>query len=157
MPESYNSTKTNQTHQASLPTPVFDANASASAQPVEPIRSRGRISTLRNTFRSVSNGINGQKRILWAVILIGLITGTLAGMLLVNIARTGQPATVAEVPATEPTTEMPVTETRHLDAFAAELAGSDGQTALTTATSQRRPRGRVRSNRQRAHRVAIIR
>jgi len=157
MPGSYNSTETDQTHQTSLPTPVFDANASASAQPVEPIRSRSRISNLRNTFRSVSSGINGQKRILWAVILIGLITGALAGMLLANIARTGQPATLAAVPATEPPTEMPVTETRHLDAFAVELAGSDGQTALSTATRQRRPRGRVRSNRPRAYRVAVIR
>lgn len=157
MTEGYNSTETNQSHHASLSAPVFDANASAGAQPVEPIHSRSRIFNLRNTFRSVSSGINGQTRILWAVILIGLITGTLAGMLLVNIARTGQTATVAEVPAAEQATEMPVTETRHLDSFAAELAGSDGQTALSTATRQRIPRGRARSNRPRAYRVAIIR
>jgi len=157
MTEGYNSTETNQSHHASLSAPVFDANASASAQPVEPIHSRSRIFNLRNTLHSLSRGITGQTRILWAVILIGLITGTLAGMLLVNFARTGQPATVTEVPATEPPTEMPVAETRHLDAFAAELAGSDGQTALSTATRHRRPRGRARSNRPRAYRVAIIR
>jgi len=156
MTESYNSTETNQTDHASLPTPVFDADTSASAQPVEPIRS-GRISSLRNRFRSVSSRINGQTRILGAVILIGLITGALAGMLLVNIARSGQTATVAEVPAREPASEMPVTEAQKLDTFAAELGGSDVQTVPSTATRNRRPRARVRTNRPRAYRVAIIR
>jgi hypothetical protein len=156
MPESYNSTETNQTDHASLPTPVFDANTSASAQPVEPIRS-GRISSLRNKFRSVSSSINGQTRILAVVILIGLITGALAGMLLVNIARSGQPATVAEVLAREPASEIPVTEAQQLDTFAAALGGSDVQSVAPTATRNRRPRSRVRTSRPRAYRVAVIR
>ena len=156
MTESYNSTETNQPDHA-LPTPVFDANTSASAQPVEPLRSSSRISSLRNKFRSVSSRINGQTRILAVVILIGLITGALAGMLLVNIARSGQPATVAEVPAREPASEMPVTEAQKLDTFAAALGGSDEQSVAPTVTRNRRPRSRVRASRPRAYRVAVIR
>lgn len=157
MTESYNSTETNPTDHASLPTPVFDANASASAQPVEPIRGGSRISSLRNRFRSVSSRIDGQSRMLAVVILIGLITGALAGMLLVNIARSGQPATVSEVPVNEPASEMPVTEAQKLDTFAAGLGGSDVQSIAPTATRNRRPRSRVRTSRPRAYRVAVVR
>lgn len=156
MTESYNSTETNQKDHASLPTAVFDANASASAQPVEPIH-RTRGSSLREKFRAANRHISGQSRLLAVVILIGLITGALAGMLLVNIARSGQPATVSEVPVNEPASEMPATEAQKLDTFAAALGGSDVQAVAPTATRNRRPRSRVRTNRPRAYRVAVIR
>jgi hypothetical protein len=91
------------------------------------------------------------------VVLIGLITGALAGMLLVNIARSEQPPTVSEVPVNEPAAEIPVTETQKLDSFAAALGGRDVQTASPTVTRNRRPRARVRSSRPRAYRVAVIR
>lgn len=151
-----NSTKTSPTDHASLPTPVFDANASASAQPVEPIRS-SRISNWRNRVRSLSRRIDGQSRMLAVVILVGLITGALAGMLLVNIARTGQPETVSEVPVNEPASEMPATEAQKLDTFAAALDGSDVESVVPTVTRNRRPRSRVRTSRPRAYRVAVIR
>ena len=156
MTESYNSTETNPTDHASLPTPIFDAHASASAQPVEPIRS-SRILNWRNRVRSLSRRIDGQSRMLAVVILIGLITGALAGMLLVNIARSGQPATVSEVPVNEPASEMPATEAQKLDTFAAVLDGSEVQSVAPTATRNRRPRSRVRTSRPRAYRVAVIR
>jgi hypothetical protein len=91
------------------------------------------------------------------VILIGLITGALAGMLLVNIARSGQPATVSEVPVNEPASEIPVIEAQKLDTFAATLGGSDVQSVAPAATRNRRPRSRVRTSRPRAYRVAVIR
>jgi hypothetical protein len=155
MTDNRNSTETNQTDDASLSTPLFDANASASAQPVEPIR-RSRISSLREKVRSASSRINGQSRMLAVVILIGLITGALAGMLLVNIARTSQPA-VVEAPANEPASEISATEEQKLDTFAAELAGSDLQTVPPTVARNRKPRARVRTSRPRAYRVAVIR
>ncbi len=156
MTEGHDSTETNPINHATLPTPLFDADASASAQPVEPIRS-SRLSRISNRVHSVSRRIDGQSRMLAVVVLIGLITGALAGMLLVNIARTGPPATVAEVPAREPAPEMPVTETEKLDSFAAALGGREAQTVPSTVTRNRRPRVRVRTNRPRAYRVAIIR
>ena len=145
--------ETNQTDYTSLPTPLFDANASASAQPVEPIRST-RISNLNQRLRAVSSRINGQSRMLVAVIIIGLITGALAGMLLVNSARKGQPETVAELPVDAPATEIPVSKSQELDTFAAALGASEVQ---STVTRNRRPRSRVRTSRPRAYRVAVIR
>ena len=156
MTDNRNSIETNHTDIASLSTPLFDAHSSASAQPVEPIR-RIRISTLRGRLGSVSRRVNGQLPMLAVVILIGLIAGALAGMLLVNIARTGQPAAVLEVPANGAVSEMPVTEAQKLDNFAAELGGSDVQTGPSMVTRNRRPRARIRTSRPRAYRVAIIR
>jgi hypothetical protein len=156
MIEGHNSTNTNPTEHATLPTPLFDADASASAQPVEPIH-RSRISNWRNRFPLLSRRINGQPRMLIVVILIGLIIGALAGMLLVNIAGSGRPETVSEAPVNEPAPEMPVTEAQKLDTFAAALGGRDVQTASPTVTRNRRPRSRVRPSRPRAYRVAIIR
>jgi hypothetical protein len=139
----------------SLPPPIFDANASASAQPVEPIR-RSAVSRWRDRLRSLSGGITGQSRMLAAVILIGLITGALAGVLLVNTARS-KPASDLEVHANEPVSEIPATEKQKLDAFADELATGTVQTVSPAGTRDRRPRARVRSHRPRAYRVAILR
>jgi len=156
MTEGYDSIETNQIDHATLTTPLFDANASASAQPVEPIRS-SRVSKISNRLRSVSGRIDGQSRMVAVVILIGLITGALAGMLLVNIARTGPPATVSEVPSNEPASEIPVSEAQKLETFAAALGGREVSAVPSTVTRNRRPRVRVRTNRPRAYRVAIIR
>ena len=156
MSEGYDPRETNPIDHGTLPTPLFDADASASAQPVEPIRSSS-LSKFSNRVRSVSRRIDGQSRVLAVVVLIGLITGALAGMLLVNIARTGPPATVAEVPAKDPAPQIPVTETQKLDSFAAALGGREIQTVPSAVTRNGRPRVRVRTNRPRAYRVAIIR
>jgi hypothetical protein len=90
------------------------------------------------------------------VILIGLITGALAGMLLVNMARS-KPASDLEVHAKEPVSEVPAAEKQKLDAFADELATATVQTVSPAGTRNRRPRTRIRANRPRAYRVAIIR
>lgn len=140
---------------ASLPTPVFDANASASAQPVERIP-RSTASRWRDKLHAVGGSITGQSRMLVVVILIGLIAGALAGVLLVNMARS-KPASDLEVHANEPVSEMPAAEKQKLDAFADELAPGTVQTVSPAGTRNRRPRTRVRANRPRAYRVAIIR
>ncbi len=156
MTENRKPIETNQIDDTSLPAPLFDADASASAQPVEPIRSSG-FSNLRERFAAVSRRINGQSRVLAVVILIGLITGALVGMLLVNIARTSAPPAVEEVSVSAPASETPTTEAQKLDTFAAELGGSEVQAVSATATRNRRPRSRVRTTRPRAYRVAVIR
>lgn len=156
MTESYNSIETNQPDHSTLPAPLFDANASASAQPVEPIRSSS-LSKIGNRVRSVSRRIDGQSRMLAVVILIGLITGALAGMLLVNLARPSAPATVSEVPSNEPGSEIPVSEAQKLDTFSAALGGGEVSAVSSTVTRNRRPRSRVRTTRHRAYRVAVIR
>ncbi len=139
----------------SLPTPIFDANASATAQPVEPLRS-STTSGWRDKLRSLTGGVTGQSRVLAVVVLIGLITGALAGFLLVNIQRT-RPASDLEVHANEPVPEIPAAEKQKLDSFADELAVGEVQTVSQAGTRNRRPKVRVRTNRPRAYRVAIIR
>jgi hypothetical protein len=144
--------------------PRFDAETSAKAQPVEPIRPN-RFSSVANSLRSLRKRANGQVRVLTAVVIVGLITGALAGILLVKLARNNQ--TTAEI-NTEPAkvSEIQATEARALDAYASELSSeidtprpSSGQLAAQPFGKQLGKYGRARraTDRPRAYRVAVIR
>jgi hypothetical protein len=149
----------NQTDDASG-TPLFDERASARAQPVEPIHlvaepvHQNAINVWHERIGAVASFLGTQTRALAVVVVVGLITGAVGGLLLVNAARNDQDSVVVETPSPDPAAELSTSETQNLDAFATEL-GANAQ-ALRPAI-KRIARGRSRSNRPRAYRVAIIR
>jgi len=135
--------------------PRFDAEASANAQPVEPI-SPAR-SSLKDKLRSLRNHANSQVRVLVAVVIVGLITGALAGMFLVKVARSEQ--TTAQF-YTEPVevSATQSTETRTLEVFASELSSEIAKPVQSLSQpSGKYGRARRTINRPRAYRVAVIR
>jgi hypothetical protein len=134
-------------------TPRFDAVASANAQPVQPIRVT-RSSRLANRLSSLRGHFSRQSRVLAAVVVIGLITGALAGILMVNLFRSGPPAAVDEASASQ-VSEIPPADTKTLDTFAAELGNAD-LVATPPGNRNRRTR-RGNGNRPRAYRVAVLR
>lgn len=151
----------NHTAEGSLPPPRFDGQATARAQPVEPIHfdaervHKSMFARWLQWLPSLTGHIGSQSRALAVVVIIGLITGALGGVLLVNGARTSEPP-VAETPI-DAGSEISASEARQLDAFAAEFGGAGVQTTIPAVTRSRRSRGRARLNRPRAYRVAIIR
>ncbi len=127
----------------SLSPPLFDDRASAQAQPVTPIpRSRFAIAGeyIRKIFMTGS-------RSLAFIVVLGLATGTLAGMALVQTQKDS-------VPANE---EVSLFATEDEQWMGANVA-AQGLTTMTP-TIRRPVRSRIRpSNRRpRAYRVAVIR
>jgi hypothetical protein len=156
MTDDRNSIEINQAEDASLPTPLFDANASASAQPVEPIR-RSRMSILTQRVGLLGNYMSSQSRALAVVIIIGLTAGSLGGIVLVNFDRSSQQPAVLAAPSTVSAPEVPDAEAQKLDIFAAELAGTSEQPFAPSITRTGKARTRWRTNRPRAYRVTVIR
>lgn len=143
----------------SLTTPVFDERASARARPVEPIQlgaepvHKQPFEGWRTRLSAIPKNLGTQTRALAIVVVIGLITGAMGGLLLVNAARGDRQAVVVETP-NDPNPELTASETQNLDLFASELSTS-AQTERPTI--KRKVRVRPRSNKPRAYRVAIIR
>ncbi|MEK6281796.1 MAG: hypothetical protein AABN95_15690 [Acidobacteriota bacterium] len=156
MTDDRNSVEFNQPQDPSLPTPLFDANASASAQPVEPIR-RSRISILRQKVGSLRSSMSSQSRALALVIIVGLTIGALGGLVLVNLARNSQQPAVLVAPSNDSAPEIRDAEAQKLDTFAAGLTGRSVQPSAPVITRTGKARTRWRTNRPRAYRVAVIR
>ena len=144
----------------SLTTPLFDERASARARPVEPIQlgvepiHKQPFGAWRQRLSAIPKNLGTQTRALAIVVVIGLITGAMGGLLLVNAARGDRQAVVVETPSNDPNPELTASETQNLDVFASELSTS-AQTERPTI--KRKVRVRPRSNKPRAYRVAIIR
>lgn len=136
----------------SLPPPRFDAHASASAKPVEPIQ-RNRLSAVRERLSSLGSRISGQSRALLLVIVIGLLTGAVGGMFLVKVVKSSTPD-APPAPAMSAESGIGAAEIQQLDAFATELA-ADAQSRVRSTSRTRRVR--QRSNGVSAYRVAVIR
>lgn len=149
----------NHMDEGSLETPIFDESASARAQPVEPIQIRAeaihqnRPSLWRGRLAWIPTLLGNQTRALAVVVVIGLITGALGGVLMVNASRDDQSDVIEAIP-NDPNPELEAKETENLDAFASELTA--GPQTLRPRMKQK-ARGRFRSSKPRAYRVAIIR
>ena len=152
-----------QTHDDSLPPPLFDDLASATAQPVEPIHSQGEpvhrrgIGGWIQRLGSLNGHISTQSRALAIVVVIGLITGALGGLLLVNAAKTSPQPALVETTSGEAISEITANEAQQLDGLATQLEGAEAQSTTPTISRGRKSKIPPRSNRPRAYRVAIIR
>jgi hypothetical protein len=154
--------RTNSTHfinepEPQLPPPQFDANASANAQPVQPIR-WARVAAWSEYARSLGRAIAKRSRTLAVVVIAGLATGTLGGMAWVQHSQVAN-----ESPAmNESVSELPGAASQDEQPGAAVIGGSDlqrtGSMIAGPTTRIRRSRTRGRSSRApRAYRVAVIR
>lgn len=153
MVDKRNSTQNSENH---LPKPIFDASASARARPVEPLQPNeavdsGLLRVWRNRFDTVTNFLGSQTRALAIVVVIGLITGSVGGVLLVNAARSNEQPVMIESFSSDSASSQ--NETERLDAFASKLTAATS----TSPTIERKAKGRFKSNKPRAYRVAIIR
>jgi hypothetical protein len=165
-----NSTQFMDEPEAQLSPPRFDENASANAQPVQPIPA-SRVAAWRQHAGSVWRAIGKRSRTLAVVVIAGLATGTLGGMAWVQHrqATSGSPAmneSVSELPGAASQDEQP---------GAPVIGGPDVQstgsmiTGPTTRIRKSRTRARsgrspqpsisagVRDRASRAYRVAVIR
>jgi len=134
--------------------PRFDRKASVTARPVEPL-SRNDSANWKQRFGSVRQLVNGQTRALAIVVIMGLATGTLGGMLL---AKRNQPAVESSPMQSESVSEVPIGEAQQLDSFAGELNETPGSTHGSGAVRIRKTRPRVRSHQaSRAYRAGVIR
>lgn len=138
----------------SLPPPRFDDNASANAQPVEPISSHNSSPArqwLKRTFGSPS-------RTLVFIVLVGLAAGTFTGVMWARSAQVNRP----ELSSSQSLSEVPKDENKtnlagSLQPIAA-ISASNVQTITPNRSRTRRYRSQPRSGgAPRAYRVAVIR
>ncbi len=146
------------------PSPAhFDREASITAQPVEPLAG-GHVadSKLRPGFRG--DLVAGHTRALVAVVVLGLASGALGGMLLAKRSEQAPEASAiaSEVSGVESRKALVETgkegqdESQKLNSFAAQLNAASGKERLPVART--RKSRRVRTNRApRAYRLGVIR
>lgn len=140
-------------------TPLFDESASARARPVEPIHldaepiHQNLFNAWRGRMSSLATLLGNQTRALAIVVVIGLITGAVGGLLLVNAAKANREAQLVDTLPNDPAANVSTNETQNLDAFASQLSTA----AQSPRPVRRKAKGRFHSNKPRAYRVAIIR
>jgi hypothetical protein len=142
-----------------LSSPQFDENASANAQPVQPIPA-SRVAAWRQHASSVWQAIAKRSRAFALVVIAGLATGTLGGMAWVQHSQTSESPAV-----NQSVSELPGAASKEEQPGAPVIGGSDLQstgsmiTGPTTGGRKSRMRGRSGRGTQatRAYRVAVIR
>lgn len=138
-----------------LQPPRFDLSSKAVARPVEPIPN-ARLRNLKTRFGSFRQLGTSQMGVLAVVVILGLATGALGGIML---AGRNQQALEPPAEVSDRVSELPsAVDNQKLDAFGAELNGVSGLTSEPAGIRVRKFRPRVRVNQQpRAYRVAVIR
>jgi hypothetical protein len=135
----------------SLPPPRFDESAASHARPVQRIGA-SRASTLRDRVTSLGRALTSGSRALVLVMIAGLVTGTLGGMAWVDERQ------VADVPTTTNELSDAAPENPQNEELHAEVSGvTDLQSTGLMTSQSRKGRSRVRPNRARAYRVAVLR
>jgi len=133
-----------------LPPPRFDESAASNAQPVQPIQVN-RASALYDRVAPLGRALTSGSRALVLVVIAGLVTGTLGGIAWVDERQlTDVPETTNEL--SDAARENPQNEELH-----AEVSGvADLQSTGLMTSQSRKGRSRVRPNRTRAYRVAVL-
>lgn len=148
-----NSTHDMDEPELNLPAPLFDESATAKARPVQPI-SAARVSAWYKGVFSLHRAVTSSFRALVLVVIAGLVTGALVGMVWVKAERQ---VTDLSVPATESVTERAPVEKD--EAPRAEVFGAAGLQSSRPGISRiRKGRSRPKQNRAtRAYLVDVIR
>jgi hypothetical protein len=139
-----------------LPPPRFDERATAKAQPVQPIPA-DRVSAWRKGVAYFNRAFTSSSRALVLVVIAGLMTGTLGGMVWVKERQ----VTDVSLPANESVSELAPADTPNAsqkDEPRAEVFGVTNLQDGNPARQIRKGRSRTKSSRgPRAYRVAVIR
>jgi hypothetical protein len=133
-----------------LPPPRFDESAASNAQPVQPIGA-SRASAMYDRVAPLGRALTSGSRALVLVVIAGLVTGTLGGMAWVEERQ------VNDVPPTTNELSDVARENLQNEELHAEVSGvADLRSAGPMTSQSRKGRSRVRPNRARAYRVAVL-
>lgn len=140
-----------------LTPPHFDESAAANAQPVEPIPA-SRLSAFHNRFASLRRAVTSGSRALILVVIAGLVTGALGGMVLVKERQVTEAPPAAAESVSESVPSDSLNDSQKLEPLAVVGGLSDMQSASPVASRVRKSRARARSSRAtRAYLVDVIR
>lgn len=145
---------TNEIHEPelSLSPPCFDEEASANAQPVQPIHA-GRLSALRNRVASFQRSVVTKFGAFILVVIGGLMTGALGGITLVKVGQ----VTKASPAVSETVSEVAPPSNLFPEEPGAEVVGVQEMRIIPENRIRRDP-SRFRSRRMpRAYLVDVLR